>query len=353
MKFTFIYQKGFMEYEIELKLLTSENAGEVIETKLLPHLSASITKQTLILTNHYFDTSDRTLRKHDIGLRIRGNNQQFEQTLKTSGKSIGGLHQRPEYNVQLDPVNKQNVDVPDLRLFPLSAWPKTINIDELQTKIEILFTTHFERKVYLLEFSDGNIVELVWDLGQVKCGNKSTPICEVELELKKGSTSALFDVAKRIVILLPTTIGTDSKAALGYHLLDGLPVKKYEQNQQKITGNTQTSADEFVHFLTTQLQHFQMLSAAIRRQYTEELASNIQNVLFELVDSLANFTHHFPCSSLDRVHINLEKVCSDWSLILPQNNENDACSLLTRAPTTQVQLDIVQCLVEQPWSSKV
>lgn len=353
MIFTFIYRKGFMEYEIELKLLTSENAGEVIETKLLPHLSASITKQTLILTNHYFDTSDRTLRKHDIGLRIRGNNQQFEQTLKTSGKSIGGLHQRPEYNVQLDPVNKQSVDVPDLKLFPLSAWPKTINVDELQIKIETLFTTHFERKVYLLEFSNGNIVELVWDLGQVRSGNKSTPICEVELELIKGATSALFDVARGIVGLLPTSIGTDSKAARGYQLLDGLPVNKLEKQQPELANYTQTTAEEFVHLLTTQLQHFQMFSAEIRRQYSVGLASNIQYVLIELVDSLAKFTHHFPCSSLDSIHVELKKLCSDWALILQQNSKNDTCSLLTRAPTTQLQLDIVQCLVEQPWSCKV
>ena len=342
-----------MEYEIELKLLTSEDAGEVIESKLLPQLSASITKQTLVLTNHYFDTPDRTLRKHDIGLRIRGNNQQFEQTLKTSGKSIGGLHQRPEFNVQLDVSKGQSVDSPELKLFPLSAWPDVINIDEVQTKIETLFTTHFERKVYLLEFSDGDVVELVWDLGEVRSGNKISAICEIELELKSGSTKALFDIAKRIVSLLPTSIGTDSKAARGYHLLDGGPINKLEKQYPKLAGKTQTTAEEFVDWLTTQLQSFQMLSVAIRRQYSQELATDIQGVLAELVNSLAKFKHHFPCLSLDQIHTKLEELSSNWSLILQQNNEADTCSLLTRAATTQLQLDIVQCLVEQPWSLKV
>ena len=152
-KFTLINRKGFMEYEIELKLLTTEHAGEVIETKLLPQLNVNVTQETLVLTNHYFDTPERSLRQHDIGLRIRGNNQKFEQTLKTAGKSIGGLHQRPEYNVYLDATKSQSVKVPELRLFPLSAWPDTIDVDDLQGKIATLFTTHFERKVYLLEFS--------------------------------------------------------------------------------------------------------------------------------------------------------------------------------------------------------
>ena len=342
-----------MEYEIELKLLTNEDAGEVIETRLLPQLNASVTQETLVLTNHYFDTPDRVLRQHDIGLRIRGNNQKFEQTLKTSGKSIGGLHQRPEYNVQLEKLKKHNVDTPDLGLFPLSAWPKTIDVDDLQIKIETLFTTHFERKVYLLEFPHGDIVELVWDIGEVKSGHKSVPICEIELELKKGDTKALFDLAKRIVGLLPTSIGTDSKAARGYHLRDGLPAKKREQYQQKRAHKTPLKAQQYALLLTTLLQDFQLLSAEIRRQYSEELTTNIKHVLVGLVDNIAQFRDYFPCPCLDSIHIKLQDLVNDWSLVSQQINKNDMCSLLTRASTTQLQLDIVQSLVEQPWSSKV
>ena len=114
-----------MEYEIELKLLTNENAGEIIETKLLPQLNANVTQETQILTNHYFDTPDRTLRQHNIGLRIRGSNLKFEQTLKTAGKSVGGLHQRPEYNVQLDESKKQSIKMPELKSFTRSVWTKT------------------------------------------------------------------------------------------------------------------------------------------------------------------------------------------------------------------------------------
>ena len=342
-----------MEYEIELKLLTNEQAGEVIETKLLPQLNASVTQETLVLTNHYFDTPDRTLRLHDIGLRIRGSNQKFEQTLKTAGKSIGGLHQRPEYNVQLDESKKQSVDVPDLRLFPLSAWPKSIEVDDLQAKIETLFTTHFERKVYLVEFPQGDIVELVWDQGEVTSGSKSVPICEIELEIKKGGTESLFNLAKRIVSLLPTSIGTDSKAARGYNLLDGLPVKEFEQYQHHLLEDMQTEAEVFVNLLTTLLQDFQLFSAEIRHQYSEELATNIKQVLIGLVDNLAGFKHHFPCPPLDNIHKKLKVLLNEWSLVAQQNNRNAISRLLARAKTTQLQLDIVQCLVEQPWFSDV
>ena len=344
-----------MEYEIELKLLTNQQAGEIIETKLLSQLDAKVTQQTQILTNHYFDTPSRTLRQHDIGLRIRGNNHRFEQTLKTAGKSIGGLQQRPEYNVQLDESKNQNVllPVPNLRLFPVSAWPKTINVDDLQVEIEILFSTHFERNIYLLEFSDADIVELAWDLGEVTSGNKSVPICEIELELKKGSTTSLFKLAKRIVSLLPTSIGTDSKAARGYNLLDGLPIKKLEQHQQNLSENLDTDAETFVILLTTLLQQFQILSAEIRRQYSAELVTNIKQILTALVDNLTGFNRCFPCQLLEHIHMELNTLVNDWCLITQLDDKDATYNLLIKAQTTQLQLDIVQCLVEQPWSSKV
>jgi triphosphatase len=342
-----------MEYEIELKLLTNEKAGEAIETKLLPKLDASITQETQILTNHYFDTPDRTLRQHDIGLRIRGNNQKFEQTLKTAGKSIGGLHQRPEYNVQLDESKNQNVDVPDIRLFPVSAWPKTVDVDDLQTKIETLFSTHFERRIYLLEFSDGDIVELVWDQGEVTSGNKSVPICEIELELKKGSTSSVFNLAKLIVSLMTTSIGIDSKAARGYNLVDGLPIRNLEQHQQNLSENLQTDAETFVSLLTILLQDFQILSAEIRRNYNLKLVTNIKQILTALVSNLAGFNRYFPCPSFEHIQMELNNFVNEWCSVTQRNDENATYILLVKAQTTQLQLDIVQCLVEQPWSSKV
>ncbi len=37
-----------------------------------------------------------------MGLRIRGDQGRYEMTLKIAGRVVGGLHQRPEYNIPLD-----------------------------------------------------------------------------------------------------------------------------------------------------------------------------------------------------------------------------------------------------------
>jgi triphosphatase len=150
---------------------------------------------------------------------------------------------------------------------------------------------------------------------------------------------------------LPTSIGTDSKAALGYKLLDDSPVRELEQYQQNLTENRQHEAEVFATLLTSMLHDFQLFSAEIRRQYNNILANNINQVLSDLVKNVASFKHHFPCLSLDSIQIELKILLTDWSSVALQYDKNAAGNLLTRAQTTQLQLDIAQCLVEQPWSS--
>ena len=90
-----------MAAEIELKLFFPENERERW-VSLLDSLPHSDPKGTKHLSNCYFDTPQLTLRHWDMGLRIRGCDGRFEQTIKTAGTVIGGVHSRPEYNIDID-----------------------------------------------------------------------------------------------------------------------------------------------------------------------------------------------------------------------------------------------------------
>ncbi len=92
------------------------------------------------LANIYFDTADKRLRQNDIGLRIRGYDGRYEMTVKTGGKVVGGLHQRPEYNVDIDS------DQLDLARFPQDIWPEGWAVDLLQAELQPLFRTDFTRE---------------------------------------------------------------------------------------------------------------------------------------------------------------------------------------------------------------
>ena len=89
-----------MTTEIELKYLISANHedNDLVVDKITAMLKAqkiTFTVDKKQLNNHYFDNKDLALRKMDMGLRIRGVDQEYEQTIKTAGKVVGCLHQRP------------------------------------------------------------------------------------------------------------------------------------------------------------------------------------------------------------------------------------------------------------------
>ncbi|MGS0681555.1 CYTH domain-containing protein [Shewanella sp. 125m-7] len=199
-----------MEAEIELKLFFNEEQKKSL-IKLLDSLPSCDAKGVEKLTNGYFDTNELTLRKWDMGLRIRGINQHLEQTIKTKGQVVGGIHSRPEYNVDID----QNF--PQLNLFPSDIWPEGANIAQTQSALYCLFNTDFERQRWHV-FVDDSLVEVALDIGEIRVGQAVEPICELEFELLAGDTSALLTLAGIVSRDIPVRLGKASKAQRGYRL---------------------------------------------------------------------------------------------------------------------------------------
>lgn len=209
-----------METEIELKFFVLPE----FSTQLVDKISAAkiLQQSRRELGNVYFDTPDQVLRQHDIGLRIRRFDDVFVQTLKTAGRVVAGLHQRPEYNVEV------NSTKPSLALHPVDAWPHDFDVVAVQQQIQPLFSTDFTRQQWLVAMPDGSQIELAFDHGEVNVDDKRSPICEVELELKSGQTDALFTLARELCVDDGMRLGNLSKAARGYRLAadyQGDPIK--------------------------------------------------------------------------------------------------------------------------------
>ncbi|WP_166638798.1 inorganic triphosphatase [Paraglaciecola marina] len=354
----FIKEEYIVEFEIELKLLTNNDAGEVIDKKLLPSLKGNVKKEVVTLTNYYFDTQDRLLRKHDIGLRIRSNNQYCEQTLKTSGQSIGGLHKRPEYNVSLDSYDKKNIEFPNLSLFESSAWPNNFDLEAVQNNLETMFSTNFTRHVYQLD-NDTSSIELVWDYGEVRSGELTLPICEIELELKKGGVKDLFNLAKQISSLMPLGIGVHSKAARGYKLADDAKISSTAL--PKISNDSLLSAEQCVELINKALSHFQLYSTffSFNHQSTHSHGvSDISKALNLLTFSLQKLFNLTSCNELSELCDKAVNLKFHWSSTI-QDIETDKVNnwenleqlsvFLTNSQTIDFQLDLVQVMLEKPW----
>lgn len=210
-----------MDTEIELKYLVSgENISEKV-TSLLSQQGFSHKKEIKHLRNSYFDTEQLALRKADCGFRIRSyDSVRLEQTIKTAGKVIGGLHQRPEYNI---PVTSE---IPDLTLFDSDIWPENFNAEEVNEQLVVLFSTDFTRQSWLITMPDASIVELAYDVGVIAGNEQEDPISELEIELVSGNRQSLFDLALLLFKILPLRPGTESKAARGYALAFGKKKEK-------------------------------------------------------------------------------------------------------------------------------
>ena len=201
-----------MAQEIELKFIVEKDSVDALRQHL--HTLSGEHHEPVPLLNIYYETPDNWLRSHDMGLRIRGANGRYEMTMKIAGRVVGGLHQRPEYNI--------DISKPELELdrFPAEVWPEGERPATLAEQVQPLFSTGFCREKWLVTEGKSRI-EIALDLGEVKAGEFQEPICELELELLEGDASDVLKLARKLVSQPGLRQGSLSKAARGYHLAAG------------------------------------------------------------------------------------------------------------------------------------
>jgi len=268
-----------MTTEVELKyLVLNENVSERVFEALNKH-GLAFNHQIKHLCNCYFDTANLAMRQLDMGLRVRSDNGHLEQTIKTAGIVVGGLHQRPEYNVDI------YSHLPTLALFPANIWPESQDIAELQSQLIPLFTTDFKREIWLVTFESATI-ELAFDQGEVTSQGQSETICEIELELVTGDRSALFAFAALLFASLNVRAGLQSKAARGYRLFANQPQPLLAPVALDIKSDSENTNQYFLAGVSHCLQRVQWSI----EQYlqSQQLAS-----LADVVDSLFLLRHGF------------------------------------------------------------
>ena len=170
-----------MDTEIELKFLVSDAVIPLIPALITQFAKTVTNKPSRSLQNAYFDTPSRELRALDIGFRTRCADNQCEQTIKLAGEVVGGLHQRPEYNLPLDGSR------PDLSAFDANIWPHGMQVNVIAQNLYPIFSTNFIRRTWLIETNSGAKIEVVLDKGEVAASGNVEPICELEIELVEGS----------------------------------------------------------------------------------------------------------------------------------------------------------------------
>ncbi|WP_019653756.1 CYTH and CHAD domain-containing protein [Variovorax atrisoli] len=203
--------------EIEFKFCIPAGRLKAVEAALRRGTVARTRLQA-----RYFDTADQRLAADGVVLRLRKEGPRWVQTVKATGDNA--LH-RLEHNVdlgtaapapQMDPQRHQGTPVGE-RLAKLLA-DGTPLVERQSTDI-----VRLTRDVRVTGPA-GAVIEMALDVGKVVAHagtseQRESPVCELELELKRGDVQGLVSLARRWSQQHGLWFSTVSKAERGARLL--------------------------------------------------------------------------------------------------------------------------------------
>ena len=304
-----------------MKFVVSGNGHEEFQSKILPQLKSllkvpsaiNIDYQQKQLTNQYYDTSDNYFAEQRFGFRVRGCNNQFEQTLKTQGTTTGGLHQRGEYNIEI-PTN-----TPDLTLFEGVDWPEGRKSEALNRDIHQRFATNFVRDEYTLAFDDQEL-EIVFDNGAVIADSDSVPIREIEIELKTGDPKHVFSIARLLNEHLTLRLSDTTKAAAGYMLIGESLIQKRKLPKYLPLNENCSTEDAFCLAVECAMSHWQYHEQAYMQTHALKYLDMMLQGLQLLLQSVALFLPVLQCAELLTLHRQLISYVQHWNWLNELHN---------------------------------
>jgi inorganic triphosphatase YgiF len=225
-----------MGIESEVKFEASARDLRKLATARILRRSDGELPRHKYLVSTYFDTPKLLLRKNGVTLRVRQAGKKRVQTIKTVNGGISLSRGEWEHKLQ--------GDGPDLRAARGTALEPLLS-GKLKRKVkrdlEPIFATHVQRTFVPLR-SGNSRIELALDEGYVRAGQKSSPLAELELELKKGTASDLFKTARLVAGLAPLKLALKSKSEQGYDLIADRPARAFHGSKIILQHDTSIAA---------------------------------------------------------------------------------------------------------------
>jgi triphosphatase len=203
--------------EIELKFGLTDDAAAAVDAALRARGATSEE-----IESRYWDSVDRRLAKASLSLRLRRVADGWEQTVKAAGPSPA---ERLEETVARPGDWSGLAPTPEIWLHAGSEAGALL--DATLTKrggklvpLELVHTTIVRRSTLRVE-APGADLEVSLDRGTIQAGERSLPLCEVEVELKHGEVAPLIAVGRANIDTHGMWLSTISKAMRGNWLAEG------------------------------------------------------------------------------------------------------------------------------------
>ncbi|MGI6180741.1 MAG: inorganic triphosphatase [Agathobaculum sp.] len=163
--------------------------------------------RTIHMRSQYFDTADGLLHRHDTALRLRRENEQLVCCMKRRNVStVAGMRAHEEYECEAGSIEE------GLSLLPAHGAPHDICALALSAPLVITCEVDFRRCAILLQ-QNNTVCELALDEGELRRGERTAPLCEIELELIAGDEAAFHTLASDLANHLSLIPEPQSKLA--------------------------------------------------------------------------------------------------------------------------------------------
>lgn len=298
-----------MPNEIELKLRVAPNVKQRLSEH--PDIQTNLFGEpyTRSLISIYYDTPDLNLLDAGLSLRVRSMAGGWFQAVKSTGHSVGGLHQRLEWE---DLLTKNEPD------FDKIKEPHLANIfasPELRKALKPVFVVDVIRTDWNLKYPDGTEIEVSLDDGELKVCQPRVwesiePIHELEIELKSGGNKQhLFELALALQKDVPFTIENSSKAQLGYrHLRAELTIKTHSQ-ATKVPSRHQAPKDRGASYIAQIQANQEILQKVNHNASVSQIRFDIERLKIAIMQTMPKT--NFLIRELDWLNGHMLTPCDD------------------------------------------
>jgi inorganic triphosphatase YgiF len=163
--------------------------------------------------------------------------------------------------------------------------------------LEARYETHVTRIMRMVA-QGATRIEVAFDEGMIASGNRTRPICEVELELKSGNARDLYEFAAKLAGALPLRLDIVSKAERAYRLGAGTPPPPVKTRPGALPADLML--DEAIgRVLLGCCDHYIANWAALRDSEDPEAIHQMRVALRRLRSALAMFKRALPCAEFD------------------------------------------------------
>lgn len=301
------------EYELKFEIEPPQATRLLRQDWLREMLAGNPAKRHL--RSIYYDTPDWQLRHAGISFRIRKSGHQFLQCVKSMPTDEHKSIARDEFEIP----------VPDNFPHPELIPDENLPFDRsLCDQLEPVFELDVHRTIRTLQPNPETEFELAVDKGEVRCGDEtSQPFCEIELELRRGTPSDLFETARHIVRAAPVRLGVLYKSDRGYRLA-ATPDRPWQKSKRVTLSDDMTAEDGLVTLVLSCLRQLRQNEQFAMETNDPESVHQFRVALRRLRSVLRLYKPNLPTKQYTKFKNSLKWISErsgavrDWDVFIEQ-----------------------------------